>query len=99
LLLKNEPDRSLLHFDWILGYFSHGHILSRVCASGKFGPVQPVNGRLVVVETSSGAAIGLVPIRYNYLLVCIGKNYKYAGTVLAGTTRPLPAVKVELGPV
>jgi len=40
LLLKNEPDRSLLHFDWILGYFSHGHILSRVCASGKFGPVQ-----------------------------------------------------------
>jgi hypothetical protein len=49
LLLKNEPDRSLLHFDWILGYFSHGHILSRVCASGKFGPVHYVLAMVAVV--------------------------------------------------
>jgi hypothetical protein len=42
LLLQDEPDRSFLHFHWILGFSSHGHILSRVCASGKFGPVQEI---------------------------------------------------------
>lgn len=55
--------------------------------------------RLVVEDTAGGTAIGNLPTRLNYLLLCMTKDYVYEGTVTASAGGKMPMVEVHLDPV
>ena len=56
-------------------------------------------GRLVVEDAGSGTAIGLLPTRLHYLLVCQEGGYAYEGTVTAAHDGKVPLIEVHLDPV
>lgn len=58
-----------------------------------------LNKRLVVEDVGTGQVIGNLPTSYNYLLLCIGKGYRYEGTVSASGLRPVPSIDVHLDSV
>jgi hypothetical protein len=58
----------------------------------------PQNGRLVVEETKTGMAIGNLPTRFNYLVVCMKSGHKYEGTVTVSRTSKVPVLEVHLDP-
>ncbi|MBY0217834.1 hypothetical protein [Paenibacillus illinoisensis] len=55
-----------------------------------------VNGRIVVISTSTMDIIGLLPSRYSYLLGCMKKGHKYIGKVVFSGVSPIPKVMVNL---
>lgn len=57
------------------------------------------HGRLAVEETKAGTAIGNLPTRFNYLLLCLKNGYNYEGTVTASRDTKLPVLEVHLDPV
>jgi hypothetical protein len=59
----------------------------------------PVNQRLVVEEVPTNQIIGALPTSYNYLLLCIGKGYQYAGTISASGLVPIPSIDIHLDSV
>jgi hypothetical protein len=58
-----------------------------------------VNGRIVVVSTSTNEIIGLLPSRYSYLLGCMKKGHQYVGTVTYSVNTPIPKVMVNMDAV
>jgi hypothetical protein len=58
-----------------------------------------VAGRLVVEDTATGLAIGSLPTRWHYLLLCQEKGYVYEGEVTASRSGSVPVVEVHLDPV
>lgn len=61
-------------------------------------PSQLVGGRIVVAVAADGEVIGLAPTRFNYLLGCLRRGFKYPGEVTASSTAPLAVVRVALMP-
>ncbi|GIO61583.1 hypothetical protein [Paenibacillus cineris] len=55
-----------------------------------------VNGRIVVISSSSMDIIGFMPSRYSYLLGCMKKGHRYAGKVVFSGASPIPKVMVNL---
>jgi hypothetical protein len=55
--------------------------------------------RLVVEEISTGLAIGNMPSRLNYLLLCQERGYSYEGEVTLSRSGKVPVVEVHLDPV
>ena len=60
---------------------------------------QVQSGRLVVEETGAGRAVGNLPTRFHYLLLCIQKGYSYEGEVTLSRAGKVPIVEVHLDPV
>ncbi|OMD77810.1 MULTISPECIES: hypothetical protein [Paenibacillus] len=58
-----------------------------------------VNGRIVVVSTSTDEIIGLLPSSYSYLLGCMKKGHQYIGTVVHSVNTPIPKVMVNIDAV
>lgn len=58
-----------------------------------------VNGRIVVVSTSTNKVIGLLPSRYSYILGCMKKGHQYVGTVTYSVDIPIPKVMVYIDAV
>jgi hypothetical protein len=58
---------------------------------------KPYKSRLVIQESKTGKEIGLLPTKYNYLIVCIKKEYSYAGEVLSSGNGKVPRVRIKLG--
>jgi hypothetical protein len=57
-----------------------------------------VGGRIGVQTAEGGQVVGLLPTEYNYLLQCMKQGYQYAGAVVSAKLRPVPVVRVDLGP-
>lgn len=55
-----------------------------------------VNKRLVVILTDTGEVIGNLPVKYNYLNICMKKDKKYSGTVKSSGLVPIPYIVVNL---
>jgi len=55
-----------------------------------------VNGRLVIVLVGTNEIIGNLPVKYNYLNLCIKKGKKYSGHVISSGVSPIPYVVVNL---
>jgi hypothetical protein len=58
-----------------------------------------VGGRIAVETLSPAEVVGLLPTEYNYLLQCMEQNYKYSGQVKSTRNRPVPVIRVDLGPI
>lgn len=57
---------------------------------------QLFHGRLVVEVAQSGEILGLVPTELNYLLACLGRGFRYEGTLVAASTKPIPSAAIQL---
>lgn len=55
-----------------------------------------VNKRLVVVLSTSQEVIGNLPVKYNYLNICMKRDYKYSGSIKASGLTPIPYIVVNL---
>jgi hypothetical protein len=55
--------------------------------------------RLVVEETSTGLAIGNMPTRLHYLVLCQERGYSFEGEVTLSRSGKVPVVEVHLDPV
>lgn len=58
--------------------------------------MQTVGKRLVVISKDTKEVIGNLPVRYNYLNLCIQKGKSYFGNVLSSGLKPIPYVVVNL---
>ncbi|MBI1912137.1 MAG: hypothetical protein HYS21_09055 [Deltaproteobacteria bacterium] len=59
---------------------------------------QLLGGRLVIA-TSTGEQVGVLPTRYNYLRQCLEQGYTYGGKVIFSELGRLPIVKIDLAPI
>src|SRR5262245_56482612 len=55
--------------------------------------------RMVVEDGATSTAVGLLPTRLHYLLVCQEGGYAYEGVVTAAHDGNVPLVEVRLDPV
>ncbi len=54
------------------------------------------NGRIAVEETISNLVIGVMPTKYNYLLLCMKSGKQYVGKITVSTNSPFPLIEVDL---
>src|SRR5690625_1930075 len=54
------------------------------------------NGRIAIQSIDDELIIGLLPSKYNYLLSCLKKGFKYEGHVIFSINNPIPRVMVNL---
>jgi hypothetical protein len=59
---------------------------------------EPVDGRLMVEDAATKLAIGNLPTKYHYLLICMQRGYEYSGEVTAARKGSIPQVEVSLAP-
>lgn len=55
-----------------------------------------INGRLVVITSDTKEVIGNVPVKYNYLNLCIKKGINYFGDIISSGLTPIPYIVVNL---
>ena len=79
-------------------FFASNKTVPSPNTSVRLAPPPPVNGRLVVLDSSSGAVVGLIPTSLNFLLACMGQGYHYSGEVTESAGGKLPRVTVKLNP-
>ena len=56
------------------------------------------NGRLVVEDVATNMAIGNLPTRFHYLLLCLKNGYSYEGEVTLSRSGKVPVVEIHLDP-
>lgn len=57
---------------------------------------QLVNRRLVVMLSNTNEVLGNIPVRYNYLNLCIKKGINYSGIIISSGLSPIPYIVVNL---
>ncbi len=55
-----------------------------------------VNKRLVVISSDTKEVLGNIPVKYNYLNLCIKKGIQYCGNVISSGVTPIPYIVVNL---
>jgi hypothetical protein len=57
-----------------------------------------VDGRVAVETTAGSIVVGFLPTSFNYVRKCLADGFRYGGTIVSSTRKPIPAVVVTLKP-
>lgn len=79
----------------ISDYYLHNKNVPDVNESVELS-MQLVNKRLALILSGTGVVIGNLPVKYNFLNLCMKKGKRYLGVIKASGLSPVPYIVVNL---